>query len=773
MSLSSSRFDDDSGQAEKIEKSKVDLAGFGHAVTGRRPSPLEQPGVVGYEIIDRLGSGGMGVVWRARQLAENRVVALKMMIAGENATDLEIQRWHVEVEAVGRIRHPNVARLLDVGETEGRPWFGMEYCSGGDLGRFFNRTPQPPMLAAQIVETLARAISHSHSVGIVHRDLKPSNILLADRVFHRGRPSDHEKPTSVNAPGRPGNRQFSPEILRITDFGLARRLDAETLTRPDAVLGTPQYMSPEQAAGQNRLIGPATDIWSLGVVLYEALTASLPFVGTSGIEVLFRIRDHEPIPPSMKVDCPADLEAICMKCLSRKIGDRYATAEDLAADLLAYRENRPVSAPRVRNRALRRAGVRRWSFGASAAAAGVAALLTASAVSVRWATRAEDAARQADLAHLETQQHADRASDRLKRADKDLAEAKCVLEPGAAERTKRTRTLISVADTAPVAQSAAARDLLSLVDPDQRNFEWGLLWDRVNGNDRKYTLSDGWIRTVAIHPDGRRLFAAGEKGTVWVLDPDTGRELLAYKGHGGTAIDALVLSPDGEKVASASRDGTVRIWDSRSGLDEIQLTIRGRSEVVTCVRYSRDGGRLWTCGIDGSVRMWETGTGELLGEWPTGGGKVIGLIIDDREELLACGDTTGKIYVREAFTGKKVVDIQAHSGHVHCLAFAPSGTLISAGSDNVLRYQNPRTGSEVLKTGCTNGSCWLTVHAASKRLFVGGIDGSLTVRDLATAEELLMLKAHTGSIGEIAVSPDGAWVIACSHNGSVRAWKGK
>jgi hypothetical protein len=269
-----------------------------------------------YEVLGRLGEGGMGIVYQARHVPTQRLVALKLMRDGL-ASAAHFERFRREADTMKKLRHPNIVQLLDAGQHDGRPFFVMELITGGGLDRQLQGQPQPALHAAQAVEALARAVHDAHTAGVIHRDLKPSNVLV----------------TSEGA-------------LKITDFGLAKRLDVDLRqTTSGAVLGTPAYMSPEQAAGQVRQIGPPADVWALGVILYEMLTGELPFTGSTPFETLQQVCGADPRPPAqLQPDCPRDLETICLKCLHKEPARRYTSALELADDLRNFQEDRPIKA---------------------------------------------------------------------------------------------------------------------------------------------------------------------------------------------------------------------------------------------------------------------------------------------------------------------------------------------------------------------------------------------------------------------------------------------
>ncbi|HEY7328786.1 MAG TPA: serine/threonine-protein kinase [Gemmataceae bacterium] len=267
------------------------------------------PTITGYEIVRELGRGGMGVVYQARQAETNRFVALKMLQTDRRAMPVQKARFDAEVQALVRLQHPNVVRIMGVGNHDGHDYFVMEYLDGGNLAEKIGSQPQSPRQAAALVEILARTIHAAHERGIIHRDLKPANVLLA-------------------ADGTP----------KIGDFGLARRNSVVArLTRSLQILGTPGYMAPEQAAGQSKRAGPASDIYALGAILYQLLTGRPPFQGDSAVELVRQAAEDEPLPlRHWQSAVPADLEAICLKCLSKQAMHRYPTAAALADDLRRF-----------------------------------------------------------------------------------------------------------------------------------------------------------------------------------------------------------------------------------------------------------------------------------------------------------------------------------------------------------------------------------------------------------------------------------------------------
>ena len=284
------------------------------------PGPPDLPKVPGYEIDAVLGRGGMGIVFRAQHTRLGRAVALKMMLAGALAGPREKARFQREAEAAAGLRHPNVVQIYDVGDAGGQQYFTMEFVDGGSLAQKLAGAPMPARQAAELVVTLAGAVQAAHERGIVHRDLKPSNVLLA-------------------LDGTP----------KISDFGLAHRQeDGPSLTQTGVALGTPSYMAPEQAGGRMDAVGPATDIYALGAILYELLTGRPPFRAASAAETVQQVIGQEPAPPSRLNDqVPRDQETICLKCLEKEPSRRYGTATELAGDLLRFLQGEPILARRA------------------------------------------------------------------------------------------------------------------------------------------------------------------------------------------------------------------------------------------------------------------------------------------------------------------------------------------------------------------------------------------------------------------------------------------
>lgn len=345
-------------RAESPENSNA-TANFTAGPVGRRASAVLQTSLGGYEIMGELGRGGMGVVYKAHQRGLNRTVALKMVLAGGHASEEQLKRFLAEARAVAHLQHPNIVQVFDIGENEGLPFFSLEFVDGEPLSRKLAKQPQPPKEAAAIMVVIAKAMQYAHDNKILHRDLKPANILL----------------TSAGVP-------------KIADFGLAKQIednDDGGATRTGTVIGTPSYMAPEQARGDTHVIGPATDQYALGAMLYEMLTGRPPFAAARQVDTILQVIKNEPIPPrQLEEKIPADLETICLKALQKDIGKRYENCGEFAADMERFLRGEPILARPVSNveRAIRWCS--RNKLVASLSGAALLLLLTV-AVGSSWA----------------------------------------------------------------------------------------------------------------------------------------------------------------------------------------------------------------------------------------------------------------------------------------------------------------------------------------------------------------------------------------------------
>jgi serine/threonine protein kinase len=374
------------------------------------------PEVPGYQIERELGRGAWGVVYRARQVKANRTVALKMILSGQHAGPEEMKRFRTEAEAIARLQHPGIVQVFEVGEHQGLPFFSLELCPAGSLAEYLAGTPLEPPDAAGLVRDLAGAMEAAHREQVVHRDLKPHNVLLAPRP---GAPAG----ASATGRGDEDRPPLSSLVAKVTDFGLAKKLDEATRTQTGAVMGTPSYMAPEQARGEKE-VGPSADVYALGAILYECLTGRPPFKAATTLETIFQVISQEPVAPGqLNPQVPCDLETICLKCLSKETGKRYGSAAALAEDLGRYLRGEPIAARPVGR--LERGW--RWcrrNPSLAAALGGVAASLVlgtvvASVLAVQ-ADNARDEAEQRATAEADAKEEAVAARNELARSNDRL-----------------------------------------------------------------------------------------------------------------------------------------------------------------------------------------------------------------------------------------------------------------------------------------------------------------------------------------------------------------
>jgi WD40 repeat protein len=737
------------------------------------------PSVPGYEIVSELGRGGMGAVYQARQTQLNRLVALKMILAGAHAGEQELARFRTEAEAVARLQHPNIVQIHEVGEWRAgdvsppMPFFSLEYCAGGSLADKLDGTPLPPEDAARLVETLARAMDAAHRAGIIHRDLKPANVLLASG----GREPPEE--TMSSGGSRPPLAEYTPKI---TDFGLAKKLDSGSgQTASGAILGTPSYMAPEQAGGQNKAVGPLADVYALGAILYELLTGRPPFKAATAMDTLLLVVSEEPVPPrQLQPKLPRDLETICLKCLQKEAKKRYARAADLAEDLRRFGTGEPIQARPV-GRWER--GVK-WARRRPAVAALLAALVLAAlgmAAGGAWFTLslqralgvAED---ERDKANEARQQ----AEDERHRADAARTRAEWLAYAGQIALAQREWEDGNVGH---------ARDLLAACQWNLRGWEHHYLSTLFNQNQRTFRGHTGPVFSVAISPDGKRLLSGSGghdqqrrplPGEVKLWDAQTGRETLNLKGHTGP-VNSVAFSPDGIRLASGGglphKPGEVKVWDAQTG-QEI-LSLKGHTGGVTSVAFSPDGKRLvsgsrnlFTPDNPGEIKVWDAQTGQetLALQGRTDG--VYSVAFSPDGKRLVSGGDDNKLKVWDAQTGQLIRTLQRHSGTVFSVAFSPDGKrLASASADKTIKVSDAQTGQEIRSLkGHTETVASVAFSPGAQRLVSSSWDGTIKVWNAQTGQLTLSLKGHSGPVWSVAFSLDGKRLVSGSWDKTVKMW---
>ena len=575
----------------------------------------ELPGEFGdYTLLEVLGRGGMGVVYMARQRSLDRLVAVKLLRSGAASDEADIERFRREAEAAARLDHPQIVSIYEVGRHADEPFFSMEYVAGRSLASLVAEHPLEPQRAARYLRDVAAAIHYSHEQGILHRDLKPSNVLI-DRF------------------DRP----------RVMDFGLARRIETDTrLTATGALLGTPSYMPPEQAAGGAAPLGAPADVYAMGAMLYELVTGRPPFQAATALDTLMMVVDRAPIPPrSLNAKVPRDLETICLKCLEKSPSRRYATAAQLAGDLDRFVRGLPITARRVGR--LQRAG--RWcrrnpalaslSGLAAAALVATASSLVALAISQSLASRRLAQENQATQAALATATARGRALEiSAERLRDETARTKRALDEF--RKSQSGAAIIAINHSARLCEQGdhaggllwLARGL-QLVPEDDVQQQWSVrtrisIWRRsldaftANLNWEINTRRATHLRPI-VGPHGKTMLTGGNvqdsnRGEARLWDMASGEPLTPLLYH-GELLDSMALSPDGETVLTAG-GGVARLWDAATGKPR-NGPLQAPTSSIRGATFSPDGS--WIALVDATthVQRYETATGRSLGSYTT------------------------------------------------------------------------------------------------------------------------------------------------------------
>ncbi len=693
-----------------------------------------------------LGQGGMGVVYLAEQAALKRLVALKVIRHGVNATSGEIARFLAEAEAVARLQHPNIVQIHEVGEQDGVYYLVLEYVDGGSLDRQLAGTPRDPRSTAGMIETLARAVHHAHGRGILHRDLKPANIL-------------------VDAQGQP----------KVTDFGMAKAFEGDSgLTASGQILGTPSYIAPEQASGKPGEVTPAVDIYGLGALMYEMLTGRPPFKGATPLSTLEQVMSQEPVAPSrFQRHIPRDLETVCLKCLEKQPSRRYATAEALADDLGRFLSGRPIVARPV--------GVwgRAWKW---ARRRPIEACLTVSVLVVAvlglsgivWQWR--NALAQWDAARQE-----------LYRAN-----------------------LVAAAAALQLHNSSAARRILELAPQPFRHWEWHHFYSQLDQASRVLTGHEGIVRGVAFSPDGSRLASVAQDHTLRLWEPATGRAIATARGQQGESVAAVAFSPDGRRLASGGDDGSVLVWDAQTGaplgecrghtgpVEALAFSPDGK-RLVSTAGSAENASRLWdvatgsllavlpapmTCFTsdgtrvvghrDSFIHVADAATGKQSMAPRDAGGRVFCLAVspDGRRLALGCDYPDNAVRLWDLDEGKVLSVMTGHRNRVNTVAFSPDGKFIaSASQDQTVRVWDTAAARPVAVLQGHNSRVIEAIFSPDgTRVASASFDGTARLWDAADGGLISVLQGHAGDVWSCAYSPDGAWLATASGDHTVRLW---
>jgi len=684
----------------------------------------------------------MGVVYKARQKNLDRIVALKLLLFGPHASPESVKRFRAEAAATAALQHPHIVAIHEVGFCDGQHFIAMDYVEGQRFSELMRAGPLPARRAAGYIKTIAEAVHYAHEHGILHRDLKPANVLI----------DAHDR-------------------VHITDFGLAKRLDAESeLTVTGQVLGSPNYMPPEQATGRRGMASRRSDVYALGAMLYHALTGRPPFLDESPVETVHQVLNMDPVAPRMiNASVPLDLETVCLQCLEKEPAKRYATAQMLAEELGRFLEGMPVLARPVGRLARSGRWCRRKPLVASLAATAAALLLVVSIGSPLALYRIS----QQHRAALEQTQRA-----ALSAYAAHIGSAQQYLKAG---NLGRARELLELASQHP-AQT-----------PDPRGWEWAFLAEQAKGETEFVLERLPTGCKVAVSPDGQYLAAALRYGQVhlWNLSNRTLVGVLGDETGGPTQVffssDSRWLS---SKAVGPGHTNKFLVWDVAARALQLELVsthwlgpavfVPGRTELV--------GGHLVLSSGKRGMALWDlpSRTARASVAFDTEGGDLLignELVITPDGELTLSGDVNGMVRVWRTRDLTPVGTLPAHVGGISAMALSPDGQILAtaqAHTDTAIKLWDLPSAIRSLQSqtppqpiaslhGHESWVSSLSFSSDGRRLASGGMDHSIRVWDVLSHKEMRRLHGHENQVLSVQFAPDGR-LYSSGRDGLICGW---
>jgi len=748
--------------------------------TVEEPPLIEGPGTrIGrYELLELIGEGGMGLVYLAQQKEPvRRQVALKIIKPGMDSKQV-IARFEAERQTLAVLDHPNIAHVFDAGTTKaGRPYFVMEHVEGMSITKYCDEQKLNIEERLELFKKVCEGVHHAHQKGIIHRDIKPSNILI----------SNH------------GDKA----VPKIIDFGIAKAitqpLTEETFfTHEGQLLGTPEYMSPEQVDMATQDIDTRSDIYSLGVLLYELLAGALPFdrgsLEKAGFaEIQRTIREDEPPLPSTRLTnlgkeakviaenrrtqimtltrrLHRELEWIPMKAMRKDRTRRYRSASELADDIQNYLTGTPLIAGPESAVYRARKFVRKHAGSVATVALLAVIIVLGLVASILMGCRAEQARKQEAAARKQVEQ----ALVRAENAEKATKEK--------AEELRRTLYVnsIQLADAKYREGNIwRVRALLESCPNDLRGWEWYRLQHIADQSSMTLRGHSDKVHGIAVSPDGKRIVSGSDDNTIKVWDATTGAELMTLRGHDG-GVRSVAFSPDGKRIVSGSGDNTIKVWDAANG--EELMTLRGHEGPVRGLAFSPDGERIVSGSGDKTIKVWNAVNGDEL-MTIRGHERKMGPVSfspDGRRIVSGSKDWTIEeepwnqtIKVWDAATGAEVMTLRGrHFDVISSIAFSPDGERIVSGSgDKTVKVWDAATGAEIMTLrGHKLGVADVAFSPDGKRIVSGSSDGTIKVWDVSTGTELMRLVGHEIEVCSVAFSPDGMHIISSSEDKTIKVW---